>query len=259
LILLGSGVYLFLSIKYLSQNDLFIATLFFLITVLVTGQSFEIITVDFTSVFSNLNKQNLEKTEKSNVDLSGECLQKNTLNVTVENVAISIILDEENNQNSNLRGWTILSFGAIVIIMPLFGCGGGSHNNDVHREASIALGFKHPVLPEVFEQPVEQISEEEIYRLLGLDYPVKNNNSNNEFSQNGIPTANIHSEMLTSVQDETLVLEEDEYEEVGDAKCVDLSLLPPCFSCLWCLRAYLSCFLIWGAGIIGAHYYVQRL
>jgi len=75
------------------------------------------------------------------------------------------------------------------------------------------------------------------------------------FSHNELPSTITHSEIQLTPEERAL--EEEADAEFGDAKCMDLSLLPSCFSCLWCLRAYLICFLVWAAGIVVVHYSLQ--
>jgi len=187
------------------------------------------------------------------------------LNLTIQNsVIISINVEEQdssmNSKNSSVTGYSIISFGIVVLLMLLFGCGNSVHNEQIHKEVSIALGFQHPdsiTIPSINPQ-VEPISEEEIYRLLGLDYPNKTIPSSKTINES-VSTLVVDSTTLTE-ELPTNELEGNEFEgeeeELGNEKCIDLSILPPCLSCLWCLRAYLLLFITWALGIIGVHFYL---
>jgi len=259
--LLGSGFYLLYSIRYISQWDLFIATAFAIMTILITGQSFEIIS--FASMFPNSSSKQensvINKSDDNNTALgtSDNSVQTSTATLGTS-VAISITIEDNDIscKNSSMKGYSVLSFSVIVLLMLLFGCGNGTHNEQIHREVSIALGLQHPapLAPVIPKQSIEPISEEEIYRLLGLDLPPKTlNNEKRNGSSN--PSVEVHS----ILEEETLLaLNETEADEViGNENCIDLGLLPPCFSCLWCLRAYLMLFMLWGIGIVGVHLHLQ--
>jgi len=202
----------------------------------------------------------INKSDDNNTALGTSDNSVQTTTVTLGNsVAISITIEDHDIscKNSSMKGYSVLSFSVIVLLMLLFGCGNGTHNEQIHKEVYIALGLQHPaplatVIP---KQSIEPISEEEIYRLLGLDLPPKT--LDNE-TRNGSPPS--HSvEVHSTLEEETLLaLNETEADEViGNEKCIDLGLLPPCFSCLWCLRAYLMLFMLWGIGIVGVHLHLQ--